>query len=180
MFNTTLIMQKQLYDLCKIGQLDQIIELANTNINIHANNEYALHLACCNGHLNVVKFLVESGADFHMCDERAVRWASENGHLNVVQYLVELGANFHINHEFAICSASHWGHFNVVEYLLLKGAYHKNIKVDFNTINNLYTLQHYDLIKMLIDNKNHNISDEYAEKFNLIKKSIDEIFNKKQ
>ena len=73
------------------GRLEILKYLAETSVDIHACDDYALELAAESGFLDVVKYLVESGADIHADDDQAaLRAAEKNGHYKVADYLRDL------------------------------------------------------------------------------------------
>ena len=52
-------MEEQFLRLCKIGNLDDIKKLIETQyVNIYANDEDGFRWACDNGHLHIVKYLI--------------------------------------------------------------------------------------------------------------------------
>ncbi|WP_143284015.1 ankyrin repeat domain-containing protein, partial [Burkholderia cenocepacia] len=53
--------------------------LLDNDVDIHAQNDRALLLACCNSKLEVVKYLVERGADIYADECGAFRWAANHG-----------------------------------------------------------------------------------------------------
>jgi hypothetical protein len=91
-------------------------------VNIHADDDFALHYAARIGYLELVKFLVEQGANIHADNDLALRWAAEKGHLDIVKFLVEQGANIHADNNSALRWAAHYGHLDVVKFLVKNGA----------------------------------------------------------
>lgn len=170
-------MSKQLYKYCCAGNLNEVKKLIDLNIIFCAHNNFALRTASAHGHLNIVQYLVSLGADFRDNNNSAVRVASANGHLHIVQYLIDLGADFCADNNNAVNWACMFGHLDVVQYLLLKGAYHPNILVSFELIDNLYYLGHFSLIHKLIHNNKHNVHDDKREQFDLITKSVNKIID---
>ncbi len=94
----------------------------NSDVDVTADNNYAIRWASEYGHLKVVKYLVSQGADVTVVDDYAVRMASENGHLKVVKYLISQGADLTVNDIYAVRWASYNGHLKVVKYLVSQGA----------------------------------------------------------
>jgi ankyrin repeat protein len=69
---------------------------------IHAYNDYALHLASQYSHLAIIECLIKNGAaegwrllgdaDIHSKNNTALQWACYNGHLDIIKCLVSHGA----------------------------------------------------------------------------------------
>jgi len=58
--------------------------------NIHAENDYAVFMACAKGHLNVAKYLVCVGANIHANGDSTIQCARQSGHHDVVEYIESL------------------------------------------------------------------------------------------
>lgn len=104
------------------GRLNIVKLLVSNGANIHANNDYALRCASENGHFEIVKFLVDQGADIHANDDNALQSACSGGYLDIVKFLVTLGANIHAFDDFAIYTASWNCHLDIVKFLVSHGA----------------------------------------------------------
>ena len=89
---------------------------------VHAKDDEALRCASYHGQLVIVKLLLAHGADVHAKDDDALRWASKKGHLEVVRLLLDHGADVHAKDDEALRWASMNGHLEVVKLLLDHGA----------------------------------------------------------
>lgn len=170
-------MHYRIYKACEKGDLDTIKNFIDKNdfspyISTYLKPINALYIASEFGHLNIVKYLIDLGADFHSVDEYALYRAACNGHLHIVEYLVDIGADFCADNDRALYVAWLQGHINVAQYLLLKGSYNKHVFVNFGMINNIYSLGRFDLVHKLIKNKKCYITQDNADSFNNITKSI--------
>lgn len=195
-------MQNKLYRSVENGNLDKVKKYINLGANVHGDDDLAVQIACLYGKLNIVQYLVSIGANICASNDCALRWASESGHINVVQYLVNIGANIRTNFDYAVRYASRTGHLNivqflvesgadfraydneavrwasecghsdVVQYLLVVGAYNQDIMVNFNLVNNLYRLGHFDLIYKLYNNNNCKIDVNDIGQFNVIMRYV--------
>lgn len=96
--------------------------LLDNDVDIHAQNDRALLLACCNSKLEVVKYLVERGADIYADECGAFRWAANHGVAESVKYLIELGIDIHAQDDFAFTNAFYGGDVETVKVLLEHGA----------------------------------------------------------
>jgi hypothetical protein len=80
-----------LYGASENGHLAVIKYLASEcSTDIHAEDDYPLHLAAGGGHLALVKYLVSQGANVKTT--YAAKWASDNGYYETAAYLASVGA----------------------------------------------------------------------------------------
>jgi ankyrin repeat protein len=70
-----------------LRKLETWLWLKQKNVNLNADDDFALRYAAANGHLEVCQFLVKNGANVNEMEDQALRWAAEKGHFEVVEYL---------------------------------------------------------------------------------------------
>ncbi len=128
--NNSMMTPKELYDLVKAGQLDELKAIIQQDkALVHTNTPFGslLHVAADRGHLDVVRLLVENGADIHLKDGivggSPLRSAASGGHLDVVQYLHSAGSELDTSEPNfnPLFGAIYGGHFEVAQYLLDRG-----------------------------------------------------------
>ena len=108
---TIQIRNDHIFDACKAGDLQTIIDILQANIFIDTmhNSHFLIHVAAQEGHLNIVEYLVNQKADINAKDKdkwTPLHCAAEKGHLSVVEYLVNQKADINAKN-------------NDVEYLYL-------------------------------------------------------------
>jgi hypothetical protein len=102
------------------GCVDIVECLIKYGADIH--NNHFVQLASSRGYLDVVECLIKHGADIHADNNLAIKWASEYGHLDVVKRLISHGADIHIQNDRPLFLASNRGHLDVVKYLIANGS----------------------------------------------------------
>lgn len=149
------------------GELDKIkFFLTNNklskNVDIHYNEDDALHSACSNGHLAVVDYFLTSPdlqehADIHACLDWALNTAAQQGELEIVKYLLTSPklkdkSYIHADDDQAFFSACSRGHLAIVDYLLhspdLKE--HANIKL-YDNLRATVSNGHLELLKFFLE-----------------------------
>jgi hypothetical protein len=105
-----------------IGDLPEVTRMSHVDgVDVTAQDNYAVRLACTKGHLGVVRYLVEQcpGVDVTADDNYALRWTCGFGHLDVVRYLCENceGVDVTAENNYADQFARENGHLDVVQYL---------------------------------------------------------------
>lgn len=140
------IMDKQLIEASKVGDLETVKYLIENRADVRAENYYAFRWAAYNGHYEIVKFLVSVGADIHSYDDYAFRSAACYGRLEMVKFFVSIGANIHAKNDYAIRHASGNGHLETVKYLVSIGAnVHNGGAIHCASCNG-----HFDVVKFLV------------------------------
>jgi len=113
---------REFYQLC-VSDLEKAkIMHSQGEVDIHADNDFALRWSCENGHLEVAQWLHLQGANIHTWDDLAFRWSCENGHLEVAQWLHSQGANIHAVNDYAFRRSCENSHLEVVQWLHSQGA----------------------------------------------------------
>jgi ankyrin repeat protein len=85
--------------------------LLKNNVDIHADNDFALRWASQCGHLELIKLLLENNADIHASNDYALHIAYMNDHLETVKLLEN---NAHIDRTLRY--ASERGYPEIVNY----------------------------------------------------------------
>jgi len=67
------------------GDASRVKRLLAEGANVHAGDDYALHIAAYLGHVETIKALLEAGADVHQCKDWALRMAQNCGHTEQLQ-----------------------------------------------------------------------------------------------
>jgi ankyrin repeat protein len=76
--------------------------LQQPSINIHANEDEALMLACQSNNYEASKILIDHGANVNACNNYAIQIACKNRNLYLVRLLVINGANIHFFNDLAL------------------------------------------------------------------------------
>jgi hypothetical protein len=84
--------KKNLYQVCRYGDLSALQTLIAQGVNIHREDGLALRLAAQNGHTEIVRCLLDHKLWIHSINDAALRMAAQNGHFGTVDLLIERGA----------------------------------------------------------------------------------------
>nr|XP_045584457.1 ankyrin repeat domain-containing protein 17-like [Procambarus clarkii] len=134
--------------------------LVNVDIEIHANHDTPLTLACAGGHDELVQLLLARGADIEHRDKAGFTpliAAAFAGRAKVVETLLTAGANIEARTNFTqetpLCIACSGGKYKVVEILLQRGANkdHRSA-VDYTPLALAAANGSVDIIKLLLNN----------------------------
>jgi len=104
------------------GHLPIVEYLHKNGVDIFADNDYPIRVACSNGHLPIVEYLHKHGANISADYDYPIKWACRHGHLPIVEYLHKNGVSVSVYRDKPIIWARHFGHYHIVEYLRKNGA----------------------------------------------------------
>jgi ankyrin repeat protein len=163
-------MEKQFIQLCRIGNLDNIIHFYenNSNINISSDNELAFRVACENGHFEIAKWLlsISPNIDIHTKDSYAFCYSCESGYLEIAKWLFSLNPNISLyDYECSFCYSCESGQFEVVKWLF---SINPNLNIsNYREYAFRYACKngHLEVVKWLLSIKpdiNISIKDNYA------------------
>jgi len=113
-----------LYTACRMGHLKiikSLVECPNDSIrivNIHSDDNKALHLASEYDHLDIVSYLIEHGASVSADDDKALQVASKRGNIKIVKYLIDHGAGHRIDNEYVLRYARESGFLTFLNNLI--------------------------------------------------------------
>jgi ankyrin repeat protein len=173
-------LQSEFSQACRQGELDKIkFFLTNTqlskNVDVHYNEDDALHGACSNGHLAVVDYLLTSPelkehADIHACLDWALSTAARAGNLDIVKYLLTSPkltehCDIHADDEFTLQMACASGSLATVEYLLTSSELTELAQIrPENHLTVVASNGHLDIIKFFLESPklkpNLNVHEE--------------------
>lgn len=119
--------EQMLFNAVLKGNKEAVKYLLDNDVNIHAQDDRAVFLACCNNQLEIAKYLVERGANIFADDCAALKWAANHGKADAVEYLLELGSDIHAENDFAFVNAFYGGHIETLKVLLKHGATLENL-----------------------------------------------------
>lgn len=114
---------------CNHNRLDFAKLFVERGADVTHDNNLAVRLAADNGFLKIVKFLVEKGADITAQNNNCLMRASRFGFEDLVQFLLDHGADVHANNDRALHNACQNGHFQTIQLLIKHGA---DVKADNN------------------------------------------------
>ena len=112
-----------LYDACKSGNLETVLDLISKGAN---DWNRGLMGACEGGHLEIVNLMISKGADNWNWGQHG---ACRGGHLEIVNLMILKGAN-HWN--LGLFWACHMGYFEVAQLMISKGAKYDYKDAKFN------------------------------------------------
>ena len=149
----------------------------NPDLNIHlTNNSTPLYQAIANKDIEMVKLFIQHGADVNFQDGRGytpIVHVAECGYIEIAEYLLNEGADVNKKSkgikgmgDFSpLYQAVYKGHVEMVELLIRYGA---NVNLGFGKtfpLDAARELQHYKIIKMLLNNGASSGPKNYIGKF---------------
>jgi ankyrin repeat protein len=103
----------------KLEEMQQLYRLNRNDIDINAENGYALLISCRCGYIEIAKWLYSLGADIHAARDCAFRWSCEFGKIEIAKWLHSLGGvDIHAVRDYAFDVSCHNRHLEVVKWLL--------------------------------------------------------------
>lgn len=100
------------------NQIEVVKTLIMNGVDIHANDEYALRIACEKGYYEIVKILIEAGANIHVYEDTPFVYAVCGRHFKLIDLLIQSGANINTRDNFVFKKSYKECNMKMYNYLL--------------------------------------------------------------